>query len=118
MFVNFCYYIVLGLTVVLALYKLGASDQLEYKFILEQYLLCSSSGKSNDCKEYKDRIEALTTVELSMAAYIFLGLYPAVNLFYAVQVKKMFPSIPMSKRHEQHVIQSQQTITTVANSNV
>lgn len=110
LFVIFCYYVVLGATVVLALYKIGASNQLQYQFALQQYFLCSRSGASSDCKQYKDNVEALTSLELSMAAYILMGLFPALNLFYATNTQYLFSYFGLREKGPMETKPSQQTI--------
>lgn len=110
LFLIFCYYVLLGTMVVLALYKIAANDQLQYEFALQQYFLCSKSGASSDCKQYKDKVEALTTLELSMAAYVMMGLFPAVSLFYAIHVERLLTYCGLLRERQIEMKPSQQTI--------
>ena len=111
-FVTFCYYILFGVVVILALFEIGASNQEQVKVIFAQYLLCSESGNSN-CQEYKDRIEASIKSELAMAAYILLGLFPAVNLFYVTDIKRLLLYMRSPRMRQLEGKLSRQTITTV-----
>ena len=98
---------------ILALTDLVKNATAQYEFVFGKYILCSMSGVSSNCQQYKDKIETLTKIELSIAAYILLGLFPAVNLFYAIHAQRLLVCLRSSGAHKLESNPSKQTIVTV-----
>jgi len=55
------------------------------------YWQCEITGvdPENSCDRLKDSFEALTYPGLTSVSYILLGIFPAVNLIFAVNIKEI-----------------------------
>ena len=86
----FCYYVLLGVIALTAFtYSIVNSNTLldEYK----KYFLCESKGIDSNNPEGCDRsgFENNKIPALTILSYILLGIFPAVNLIYAVNATEL-----------------------------
>jgi len=58
---------------------------------IAEYWRCESAGlnSENSCDGLRDSLRQLTNPGLTSASYILLGIFPAVNLIFAVNVKEI-----------------------------
>lgn len=100
LFIILCYYVVFG-TISLTAFSMSARNVEAYAAELGQYFLCTATRTTEDCQHYQDVAETHTPLELAMTAYLLLGLFPAVNLMYAVRVPRwvlVFPQPFVAKK--------------------
>ena len=81
-----CYYVILG-AVALTTFTItiGSVERLTNE--LEQYFLCEAVGPEDPCD--RSEFEKLTHPELIGLSYVLLGLLPAVNLFFVINVNEL-----------------------------
>jgi len=58
---------------------------------IAEYWQCESAGlnSENSCDGLRDSLRPLANPGLTSASYILLGIFPAVNLIFAVNVKEI-----------------------------
>lgn len=84
----FCYYVLLA-SVSLTAFTISTRNLAHFAELLGDYFSCEIGGhnSSNPCS--RSEFEALSNAGLAGSAYILLGLFPIVNLLYAVNVQEL-----------------------------
>ena len=86
----FCYYVLL---VVIALIAFSATTRngVQFAAALADYWRCELTGvdPENPCDELRASLERLSFPILTSCAYILLGISPAVNLVFAVNISEL-----------------------------
>ncbi len=84
-----CYYVLLGVIALIALIR-GAQNGEATTREIGKYYICESGGIDPDDSEECDRsgFQQYKTTELTVCAYILLGMFPAVNLIFVVNIKE------------------------------
>ncbi len=87
--IAFCYYVLLGVISLSGLIRnIQNNEVIAREF--EKYFICESTGIDPDDPEECDRseFEQYRTPELVTCAYVLVGIFPAVNLIFAVNIKE------------------------------
>ncbi len=86
----FCYYILLGVIALMA-FTLAVKDDEIVAHEYETYFLCESKGIDPNNPEECDRsgFEQYLTPGLMACAYILIGIFPALNLIFVVNIKEL-----------------------------
>lgn len=84
----FCYYVLLA-AIALTTFTLSIKDTSEITEHLINYFSCERDGhnSSNPCS--RSELEALNNPTLTTLSYVLLGLFPVVNLVYAVNIDEL-----------------------------
>ena len=85
-----CYYILLGV-VALSGFTVTTRNGTLFANAIAAYWRCESAGlnSENSCDGLRDSLRQLANPGLTSASYILLGIFPAVNLIFAVNVKEI-----------------------------
>ena len=85
-----CYYILLGV-VAFSAFTVTTRNGTLFATAIAAYWRCESAGlnSENSCDGLRDSLRQLTNPGLASASYILLGIFPAVNLIFAVNVKEI-----------------------------
>jgi len=85
-----CYYILLGV-VAFSAFTIGARNGTRFANTIAAYWRCESAGLNSEtsCDGLRDSLRQLTNAGLTSAAYILMGIFPAVNLIFAVNAKEI-----------------------------
>lgn len=101
--VVFCYYIILA-TVALTTFTVVTRNASNYIKNIQRYFLCEQGGydPNNPCSHdfRRQSYPSLTTL-----SYVLLGLFPVVNLIYAINLKEMkeiFQKMKLNKKNKAH----------------
>jgi len=86
----FCYYVLLGV-IALTSFTVFTRNGALFGDAVADYWQCEITGvdPENSCDRLKDSFEALTYPGLTSVSYILLGIFPAVNLIFAVNIKEI-----------------------------
>ncbi len=86
----FCYYILLGV-IALTAFTLSVKDNEIVAHEYETYFLCESKGIDPNNPDECDRsgFEQYQTTGLTVCGYILVGIFPAVNLIFVVNIKEL-----------------------------
>ena len=86
----FCYYVLLGV-IALTTFTVTTRNGALFGDAVTDYWQCEITGldPENSCDRLRDSFEALTYPGLTSVSYILLGIFPAVNLIFAVNVKEI-----------------------------
>ena len=82
----FCYYVILGV-IALTTFTLSTKNSESVANGIVGYFGCESSGPQTPCD--RSGFEPQLNPVLDCLSYILLGLFPAVNLVFAVNVKEL-----------------------------
>jgi len=85
-----CYYILLGV-VAFSAFTVSTRSSTLFANTIAEYWRCESAGlnSENSCDGLRDLLRQLGNPGLTSASYILLGIFPAVNLIFAVNVKEI-----------------------------
>ena len=83
-----CYYILLG-AIALTSYTFSTRSVDEFTKGVSRYFLCESPGMDPDNPCDRSGFENLSYPILTLFGYILLGLFPAVNLIFAVDIREL-----------------------------
>jgi len=86
----FCYYVLLGV-IVLTTFTITTQNATLLADAVADYWQCEITGvePENSCDRLRDLLEALTYPGLTAVSYILLGIFPAVNLIFAVNIEEI-----------------------------
>ena len=85
--VVFCYYVILA-TVALTAFTLSTRNSSSIIKGIQKYFLCEQGGHNSSSPCSRD-FERHSNPSVTTLAYVLLGLFPAVNLIYAVNMKEL-----------------------------
>ena len=83
-----CYYVLLG-AIALTSYTLSTRNVEEFIKGVSHYFLCESPGMDPDSPCDRSGFENFSYPILTLFGYILLGLFPAVNLIFAVDIREL-----------------------------
>lgn len=86
LFIVFCYYVVLGV-IALTTFTLATRNEERLLDEIRDHFLCEAPGTGADCPTTE--FKALSFPWLNAISYILLGLFPAINLIFAVNIKEL-----------------------------
>lgn len=84
----FCYYVVLA-AVSLTAFTLSIRELSTLFHHIVQYYICEQGGHDPDAPCSRAAFEALQKPGITTLSYILLGLFPVVNLVYALNVQEL-----------------------------
>jgi len=86
----FCYYVLLGV-IALTTFTLTTRNGALAADAVADYWQCEIAGvdPENPCDRLRDLFEALTYPGLTSVSYFLLGIFPAVNLIFAVNIAEI-----------------------------
>ena len=86
----FCYYVLLGV-IALTSFTVATRNGTLFANAVADYWRCEIAGvdPENSCDRLRDSFEELTYPGLTSISYILLGIFPAVNLIFAVNIKEL-----------------------------
>ena len=104
----FCYYVLLA-SVSLMAFTISTRNLTRLSQLVGEYFSCEINGHdaSNPCS--RSEFEALSNAGLAGSAYILLGLFPIVNLLYAVNIQELKAVCRCFRKRSSHL---QSTATT------
>ena len=85
-----CYYVLLGVIALTAFTIFTRNSRLSADSVAE-YWQCEIAGVNpeNSCDRLRDSFQQLSYPGLTAVTIVLLGLFPAVNLMYAVNIKEI-----------------------------
>ena len=85
-----CYYVLLGV-IALTAFTIFTRNSTQFSDAIAEYWLCESTGVNpeNSCDRLRESFQQLSYPGLSAVSYVLLGIFPAVNLIFAVNVKEI-----------------------------
>jgi len=85
-----CYYVLLGV-IALTAFTIFTRNSTQFSDAIAEYWLCESTGVNpeNTCDRLRESFQQLSYPGLSAVSYVLLGIFPAVNLIFAVNVKEI-----------------------------
>jgi len=86
----FCYYVLLGV-IALTTFTIFTRNSTQFSGAVAEYWLCESTGVNpeNSCDRLRESFQQLSFPGLSAVSYILLGIFPAVNLIFAVNFREI-----------------------------
>ena len=86
----FCYYVLLGV-IALTTFTLTTRNGALAADAVADYWQCEIAGvdPENPCDRLRDSFEALTYPRLTSISYFLLGIFPAVNLIFVVNIAEI-----------------------------
>ena len=124
-FILLCYYVVLGVVVVTS-YTSTAGDATVNSFSVElaRYFLCEITGVTPGKVCSRQGFEPFINPAFSIAGYMLAGLYPLVNLIFAINLSDLWrcmhiqkqPQTGASTSLQMHVHKSSELVTANVNA--
>ena len=84
----FCYYVILGV-ITLTTPTLATKNGQRVAEEITLYFTCESLGTEMNCDSQRSSYQALLNPALNCLSYILLGIFPAVNLIFAVNTEEL-----------------------------
>ena len=86
----FCYYVLLA-TIALTTFTVTTRNVGQFAAAVADNWQCELTGvdPENPCNELRASLEDITYPELTSCSYILLGLFPVVNLVFAVNISEL-----------------------------
>ena len=86
----FCYYVVLGV-IALTAFTITTRNGTQFADAVADYWRCEIAGvdPENSCDGLRTSFQQLSYPGLTSASYILLGIFPAINLIFAVNVTEI-----------------------------
>ena len=90
MLIIFCYYVLLA-TISLTAFTVTTRNAGQFAAAVADYWRCELTGvnSENPCDELRGSFRELTYPELTSFSYILMGIFPAVNLVFAVNISEL-----------------------------
>ncbi|KAL5502896.1 hypothetical protein EMCRGX_G009746 [Ephydatia muelleri] len=82
-----CYYAIAGSMVIVA-FTYNAIHKNDLVEAMIQFISCESLGTSAECDAEKKAYEPLAGAEIWIVTYVFIAVFPAIELVYVVKLKK------------------------------
>ena len=83
----FCYYVILGV-IALTTFTLTTKDGPRVSDEIIAYFTCERLGTEN-CDSQRSSYQMLLQPELNCLSYVLLGIFPAINLIFAVNIEEL-----------------------------
>ena len=84
----FCYYVILGV-ITLTTFTLATKNGQRFGEEITLYFTCESLGAEMNCDSQRSAYQALLNPALNCLSYILLGIFPAINLLFAVNTEEL-----------------------------
>ena len=84
----FCYYVILGV-IALTTFTLGTKNGQRVAEEIGLYFTCESLGTETNCDSERSSYQALLYPALNCLSYVLLGIFPAINLIFAVNATEL-----------------------------
>ena len=84
----FCYYVILGV-ITLTTPTLATKNEQRVAEEITLYFTCESLGAEMNCDSQRSSYQELLNPALNCLSYILLGIFPAINLIFAVNTEEL-----------------------------
>ena len=84
----FCYYVILGV-IALTTFTLATKNEQRVGEEITLYFTCESLGTEMNCASQRSSYQALLYPALNCLSYVLLGIFPAINLIFAVNIEEL-----------------------------
>ena len=84
----FCYDVILGV-IVLTTFTLATKNEQRFREEITLYFTCESLGTEMNCASQRSSYQALLYPALNCLSFVLLGIFPAINLIFAVNTEEL-----------------------------
>eukprot|EP00731_Ephydatia_muelleri_P006731 Em0003g979a len=106
-----CYYAIAGSMVIIA-FTYNAIHKKDLVEAMIQYISCESLGTSAECDAEKKAYEPLAGAEIWIVTYVFIAVFPAIELAYVVKLNKTKLRSHVEDLNDTLLMKSVQTVQT------